>query len=80
MHTHSELAIAAGLELNDGTLALLTQGGELLLSRDKGRTFERQPGAEGFPSAAMTQIDDTTLLIAGLRGMKRIALASPAKE
>ena len=80
VHTHSELAIAAGLELNDGTLALLTQGGELLLSRDKGRTFERQPGAEGFPSAAMTQIDDTTLLIAGLRGMKRIALASQAKE
>ncbi len=69
--TGVQQALTAGIELADGTLALLSQGGELLLSRDRGKTFARQPNAQPWPSAALAQASDNTLIVAGLRGVRR---------
>ena len=69
--TGLQQAITAGIELADGTLALLSQGGELLLSDDRGRSFARQPNAQPWPSAALVQAADKSLVVAGLRGVRR---------
>ena len=69
--TGLQQAITAGIELDDGTLALLSQGGDLLFSDDRGRTFARQPNPQPWPSAALVQAADKTLVLAGLRGVRR---------
>ena len=69
--TGLQQAITAGIELADGTLALLSQGGELLLSDDRGRSFARQPNSQPWPSAALVQAADKSLVVAGLRGVRR---------
>ena len=58
--------------LADGRLALLSQGGDLLLSSDQGRSFSRQP-AVPLPAAALAQAADGALVVAGLRGVRRLA-------
>ena len=69
--TGSQQTFSAGVELADGTLALLSQGGDVLLSGDHGRTFTRQPNPQPSPAAALVQADDKHLVVAGLRGLKR---------
>ena len=69
--TGMQQALTAGIELADGTLALLSQGGDLLLSDDRGRSFARQPNAQPWPSAALAQAADKSLVVAGLRGVRR---------
>ena len=64
------LSLNAGLELPDGTLALLAQSGELLLSHDGGRSFTRRAG-EGVPAAGLTVTTQGQLVLASLRGPRR---------
>lgn len=71
LDTGMQQALTAGIELADGTLALLSQGGDVLLSADRGKTFARQPNAQPWPSAALAQAGDNTLIVAGLRGVRR---------
>jgi photosystem II stability/assembly factor-like uncharacterized protein len=69
--TGLQQALTAGIELADGSLALLSQGGDVLLSRDRGRSFTRQPNPQPWPAAALAQAGDSSLILAGLRGVKR---------
>lgn len=71
--TGVQAAIVAGRELADGALVLVSQGGDVLLSRDQGRTFTPQKGVP-LPLAAVAQAKDGGLLVAGLRGVKKLAL------
>ncbi len=63
--------IVAGSELADGSLVLVSQGGDVLVSRDQGNSFALRKG-EPLPLAAVAQAKDSGLVVAGLRGVKRL--------
>lgn len=73
IETGVQAAFSAGIELKDGSIALVSQAGDVLISRDKGRSFALQKGSEPLPLAAVAQAKDASLIVAGLRGMKRLA-------
>lgn len=73
--TGAPVSISAGIERADGTLVLLAQNGDLLASSDDGRHFERRPAASPFPAAALAAADGSALVLAGLRGLKRVDTA-----
>nr|WP_315392642.1 YCF48-related protein [uncultured Duganella sp.] len=74
--TGTQQTLSAGIELGDGRLALLSQGGDVLLSADGGRSFARQANPQPSPAAALVQADDRHLVVAGLRGLKRQTLTA----
>jgi photosystem II stability/assembly factor-like uncharacterized protein len=74
VETGVQAALVAGAETADGSLVIVSQNGDVLISRDKGKTFAPQPG-EPLPLAAVTPAKDNGLVVAGLRGVKRLALA-----
>jgi photosystem II stability/assembly factor-like uncharacterized protein len=67
------VTIADGVELSDGSIALVSQAGDVLISQNHGQDFQLQPGQESLPIAAIAQANDGSLIVAGLRGIKRIA-------
>ncbi|RFP19259.1 MULTISPECIES: YCF48-related protein [unclassified Duganella] len=76
VETGVQASLAGGAELADGTLVLVSQGGDVLLSRDQGRSFAAQTGAAlppALPLAAVAQAGDGALVVAGLRGLRRVA-------
>jgi len=78
IETGVQAALSGGTELADGTLAMVSQGGDVLLSHDHGRSFAVYGSAAlppALPLAAVTQASDGALLVAGLRGMRRVPLA-----
>lgn len=72
--TGVQAALVAGAETADGALVVVSQAGDVLVSRDKGKTFVPQKG-EPLPLAAIALSKDNGLVVAGLRGVKRLALA-----
>jgi photosystem II stability/assembly factor-like uncharacterized protein len=66
------VSISAGIERPDGALLLLAQNGDLLVSHDDGQRFERRPAAPPFPAAALAATEDNALVLAGLRGVRRL--------
>jgi photosystem II stability/assembly factor-like uncharacterized protein len=72
--TRIGVTIADGIELADGSIALVSQAGEVLISQNQGQDFQLLPGQESLPIAAIAQASDGSLIVAGLRGIKRIAL------
>jgi len=73
--TGAPVSLSAGIERADGTLLLLAQNGDLLVSRDDGRTFERRLAEPSFPAAALAAAEGGALVLAGLRGLKRMEIA-----
>ena len=67
------VTISAAAELDGGALALLTQTGALLTSRDDGRTFTRSGPGAAVPAAGLAVASDGHLVVASLRGMRRVA-------
>lgn len=75
LDTGVQASISAASEWGSGTLALLTQTGELLLSTDDGQSFRRSPPSGGpLPAAGLVQADERHLVLASLRGTRRLAL------
>jgi photosystem II stability/assembly factor-like uncharacterized protein len=77
--TGVQASLAGGAELADGTLVLVSQGGDVLLSGDQGRSFAARTGAglpPALPLAAVAQAGDGALVVAGLRGLRRVTLAA----
>ncbi len=73
-----QASLSGATELADGTLVLVSQGGEVLLSRDQGRSFSALAGTT-LPLAAVAQARDGALVLAGLRGMRRMAVPATAQ-
>ncbi|MEK8046280.1 WD40/YVTN/BNR-like repeat-containing protein [Ideonella margarita] len=70
--TGTTATLSAGLPLADGRVLLLAQTGELLLGLDDGRQVKPLPGRAGVPAAALGAAADGHLLVASLRGMRRL--------
>ena len=67
------VTIADGIELADGSITLVSQAGDVLISQNHGQDFQLLPGQEPLPIATIAQASDGSLLVAGLRGISRIA-------
>jgi len=65
------VAISAGIELAPGTLALLGQTGDVLVSRDDGIAFQKQPAAGPLPATGLAGTADGHLVLSSLRGLRR---------
>jgi len=79
IETGVQASLAGGAELADGTLVLVSQGGDVLRSRDQGRSFAAVTASgaalpPALPLAAVTQAADGALVVAGLRGLRRLPL------
>ena len=71
LDTGVQTSISAALELDNGEFALLAQTGELLRSRDDGRSFTKTlPSGGPLPAAGLATADGA-LVIASLRGLRR---------
>ena len=75
VNTGAAVSISAGVQHDDGALLLLAQNGDLLISRDDGQRFERRPAAPPFPAAALA-VAGRGLVLAGLRGVRRVEAAA----
>ena len=71
------VSISGAAELADGTLVLGSSAGDLLVSRDQGRSFQRRDGPPQPPIAGLVPTQDGALALAGLRGPQRVDLAAP---
>lgn len=69
--TGVQASLAAGTVMADGAVVLVSQGGDVLTSRDDGLTFAAQAGT-ALPLAAVAQAGDGALVVAGLRGLRRL--------
>jgi len=67
------VSISAATELDGGALALLAQTGELLASRDDGRSFARSGPGAAVPAAGLVVAADGHVVVASLRGTRRVA-------
>lgn len=73
--TGTPVSLAAGTQLADGRMVLVSQAGEILVSSDHGADFERQQKT-GQPFAAVAQAPDG-LVIGSLRGVRTVPLPTP---
>lgn len=70
----TQISLQAGLERRDGELVLLSQTGDLFVSRDDARTFTRTaPPAGALPAAGLGVAPDGAWILASLRGTRRAA-------
>ncbi len=67
-------SIDGGTLLQDGAIALVSDRGDLLLSRDRGATVTALPVPNPFPFAAVTQAADGALVLTGTHGVNRLPL------
>lgn len=71
---HIELPVKANLigafELGDGSLLLISQGGDVLRSRDGGASFELSASQPGLPYFAALPVGAEKLAVAGFLGMR----------
>ena len=71
VQTGVPVSISAAVELDGGALALLSQTGDLLLSRDDGRSVTKIAPAGGPLPASGAAVADGHLVLASLRGLRR---------
>ncbi|MEF9673570.1 hypothetical protein QNM99_20610 [Pseudomonas sp. PCH446] len=69
LDTGVESTLASAIELRDGSLLLASQSGELLLSHDQGRSFDKRQSRDGATVAAVQQAADGSLASVGLTGV-----------
>ncbi|MFI8608099.1 WD40/YVTN/BNR-like repeat-containing protein [Pseudomonas sp. NPDC077649] len=72
VETDLPVSITAGSVLADGRLALLSQAGHLLLSRDDGASFQLQPQTAMAPVAAALASGPQALVLVGTRGVRQL--------
>jgi photosystem II stability/assembly factor-like uncharacterized protein len=70
----SQASVAGGTRLKDGRLVLVNQAGQVLLGEAGGlRTLQGRPLA---PLAGVVQADNGDVVVVGMRGAERVALAT----
>jgi photosystem II stability/assembly factor-like uncharacterized protein len=68
--TGTQVGLTAGVRLEDHTLLLVSQSGQLLRSRDDGATFAPLHGVKPGSAATALPVGGQRLLIGGVRGLR----------
>lgn len=74
--TGTRASLSAGTALANGGLLLASQAGELMLSRDGGKTFKPLPNRQPLPFTALFETGAGKLVAASLRGVQKLDLSS----
>ena len=64
--------LAAGLAMPSGGFVLVSQSGDVLMARDDAAALQRIPAREPVPVAGAALAADGALVLASLRGMRRL--------
>jgi photosystem II stability/assembly factor-like uncharacterized protein len=72
LDTGLPMAIGAGVALPEGGFVLLGQAGDVLRGRDDGPALQRVPAREPVPASGVAIAADGSLVLASLRGMRRL--------
>src|SRR5471030_1424839 len=72
--TGVQVGLTAGTVFGDGRYALVSQGGQVLLSTDHGASFHAMPHATPGPASTVAAVDGA-LVLGGLRGLRRQPLS-----
>lgn len=79
LDTGLPMSIGAGTALPDGGFVLMGQAGDVLVGRDDGPALKRLPAREPVPVSGVAIAADGSLVLASLRGMRRLpALSAPS--
>ncbi|MES2264646.1 MAG: YCF48-related protein [Pseudomonadota bacterium] len=68
--TGVQAGLSSGMVRADGSVALASQAGQLLLSADGGATFQRVKLAAAAPAFAMADVSKGTVALAGMGGVR----------
>lgn len=72
--TGAHASLSAGTRLADGRWLLASQSGELMLSRDDGRSFQPAGLGNALPVTGLVQAAGGALVLTTLRGVRRLEL------
>ncbi len=79
LDTGLPMSIGAGTALSGGGFVLMGQAGDVLVGRDDLPTLKRVPAREPVPVSGVVIAADGSLVLASLRGMRRLpALSAPS--
>jgi len=76
LDTGVPMAVGAGTALADGGFVLMSQAGDALVGRDDGPGLRRIPAREPVPVSGVALAADGSLVLASLRGMRRLPALS----
>ncbi|WP_114970818.1 WD40/YVTN/BNR-like repeat-containing protein [Rhodoferax ferrireducens] len=76
LDTGVPMTVGAGTALPKGGFVLLSQAGDVLLGRDEGPALKRTPAREPLPVSGVAIAVDGSLVLASLRGMRRLSAPS----
>ena len=76
LDTGVPMAVGAGMGLPGGGFVLMSQAGDALVGRDDGVALRRVAAREPVPVSGVVQADDGSLVVASLRGMRRLPALS----
>lgn len=71
IETGVSATLTGGTLTDDGRIVLVSQGGEVLVSGDGGASFRPVKVKQPFPATGVVALDNQSLMLAGLRGMKK---------
>ena len=74
IETGTLATLTAGLALTDGSVVIVSQGGEVLRSIDEGRSFQTLPVVHPFPFSGVAQASDDKLILSGNRGITEVSI------
>ena len=76
--TQTNASISAGARYHDGTIVLASQAGELLVSRNDGRTFEKAPQGGGSAITGLVESPAGGVVASTLRGIHKVEMPAIA--
>jgi len=79
-HTDSSAALSGGTMLDDGSLLLVSQAGQLLRSTDRGLNFHLVPVGTPLPFVDVVEAGNGQVALAGARGMTQVTLPPAGKR
>ncbi len=76
LDTGVPMAVGAGMALPHGGFVLMSQAGDALVGRDDGAALRRIAAREPVPVSGVALAEDGSLVLASLRGMRRLPALS----
>lgn len=74
----SVAGITDGVITGKGVIALVNLGGELLVSANRGRSFESHPVPRSMPFYGLALLSGTQVALVGAEGAQKLAVTTPA--